>query len=101
MVLEAGYPNTTGFRKVVKMSVMIKKKAGMLDADFIAHYNSVHAQMAAPVVHKHGAISYSLVRLLASRVPRCPVRRRHAGAIAQHHCRVTDAADCPASGACK
>jgi len=62
MVLEAGYPNTTGFRKVVKMSVMIKKKAGMPDADFVAHYNGVHAQMAAPVVRKHGAISYSLVR---------------------------------------
>ncbi|TKA72584.1 hypothetical protein B0A49_03437 [Cryomyces minteri] len=35
MVLDAGYPNTTGFRKVVKATIMIKKKEGMLDADFI------------------------------------------------------------------
>jgi len=63
MVLEAGYPNTTGFRKVVKVTVMIKKKEGMSDEDFINHYNNVHAQMAAPVVQRAGAISYSLVIL--------------------------------------
>lgn len=63
MVLEAGYPNTTGFRKVVKVTVMIKKKEGMSDQDFINHYNNVHAQMAAPVVQRAGAISYSLVIL--------------------------------------
>ncbi len=61
MVLNAGYPNTSGFRKVVKMTVMIRKKEGMSDADFIKHYNGVHAQMAAPVVEKHKAISYTLV----------------------------------------
>jgi len=61
MVLAPGYPNTTGFRKVVKMSVFIRKKAGMSDADFIAYYNGVHAQKAAPVVLKHGVLSYSLV----------------------------------------
>ncbi|KAF2816320.1 uncharacterized protein BDZ99DRAFT_375467 [Mytilinidion resinicola] len=60
MVLEAGYPNTTGFRKVVKVTILIKKKEGMSDEDFINHYNNVHAQRAAPVVQRAGAISYSL-----------------------------------------
>ena len=41
--------------------IMIKKKDGMSDADFIEHYNGVHAQMAVPFVQKYGAISYSLV----------------------------------------
>ena len=62
MVLEAGYPGTTGFRKVVKVSVFVKKKAGMSDADFIHHYNKKHAEMAATVLMKHNVLSYSLVR---------------------------------------
>jgi EthD domain len=60
MVLEAGYPGTTGFRRVVKASIFVKRKPGMSDLDFINHYNSVHAQMAAPVLLKHNCISYSL-----------------------------------------
>ncbi|KAJ9629335.1 hypothetical protein H2203_001708 [Taxawa tesnikishii (nom. ined.)] len=60
MVLEAGYPNTTGFRKVVKATILIKKKAGLSDADFIEHYNHKHAQMAAPVLEKHNCLTYSL-----------------------------------------
>jgi hypothetical protein len=64
MVLEAGYPGTTGFRKVVKVTVMVKKKEGISDDDFIKHYNQQHAQMAAPVLQKHKIISYSLVCLL-------------------------------------
>lgn len=32
---EAGYPNTTGFRKVVKATIMVKKKEAMSDEDFI------------------------------------------------------------------
>ena len=32
---EAGYPGTTGFRKVVKATIMVKKKDGMSDEDFI------------------------------------------------------------------
>jgi hypothetical protein len=32
---EAGYPSTTGFRKVVKVTIMVKKKEGMSDQDFI------------------------------------------------------------------
>jgi len=35
-VLEAGYPNTTGFRKVVKATILVKKKPGLSDADFIS-----------------------------------------------------------------
>jgi hypothetical protein len=58
---EAGYPNTTGFRKVVKATIMIKKKEGMSDEDFIIHYNNVHAQRALPILQRHGIISYSLV----------------------------------------
>ena len=85
MVLEAGYPGTTGFRKVVKatgifsqflcrcplaqtwnsqatnISVLVKKKEGISDEDFIQHYNHVHARMAAPVLQKHKIIHYSLV----------------------------------------
>lgn len=61
MVLEAGYPNTIGFRKVVKATILVKKKPGLSDADFIAHYNHKHAQLAAPVLEKHGVITYSLV----------------------------------------
>lgn len=63
MVLEAGYPGTTGFRKVVKVTVMVKKKDGISDDDFIKHYNGVHAQLAAPVLLRHQIISYSLVGL--------------------------------------
>ena len=66
MVLEAGYANTTGFRKVVKATILVKKKPGMSDEDFIQHYNHKHAQMAAPVLEKHNCITYSLVRLLIS-----------------------------------
>ncbi|KAK3667250.1 hypothetical protein LTR22_001766 [Elasticomyces elasticus] len=60
MVLEAGYPNTTGFRKVVKATILVKKKPGMSDADFIEHYNHKHAQMAAPVLERHN--TYCLQR---------------------------------------
>ncbi|KAK8203558.1 hypothetical protein M8818_005205 [Zalaria obscura] len=60
MVLEAGYPNTTGFRKVVKATILVKKKPDLSDAAFIEHYNHKHAQMAAPVLEKHGIITYSL-----------------------------------------
>jgi hypothetical protein len=63
MVLEAGYPGTTGFRKVVKVTVFIKKKDGMSDQDFIQHYNTRHAQMAATVLLRHKIITYSLVGL--------------------------------------
>ena len=63
MVLEAGYPGTSGFRKVVKATILVKKKPGMSDEDFIEHYNHKHAQMAAPVLEKHKIITYSLVCL--------------------------------------
>ncbi|KAF2113787.1 EthD domain-containing protein [Lophiotrema nucula] len=57
---EPGYPGTTGFRKVVKATILIKKKDGMSDEDFIAHYNNVHAQRAVPILQRHGIIGYSL-----------------------------------------
>ncbi|ORX97183.1 EthD domain-domain-containing protein [Clohesyomyces aquaticus] len=57
---EAGYPNTTGFRKVVKVTILIKKKEGMSDEAFIEHYNNVHAKRAVPIVQRHGVISYGL-----------------------------------------
>jgi hypothetical protein len=60
MVLEAGYPGTSGFRKVVKATILVKKKAGMSDMDFVDHYNHKHAQMAATVLQKHNVLSYSL-----------------------------------------
>jgi len=66
MVLEAGYPLTTGFRKVVKATILVRKKPGMSDEAFIEHYNQVHAQMAAPVLQKHNVITYSLVGLTHS-----------------------------------
>jgi hypothetical protein len=47
MVLEAGYPNTTGFRKVTKATVLVKKKEGMSDQDFMDHYIKVHAKVRA------------------------------------------------------
>jgi len=63
MVLEAGYPLPAGrgFRKVVKATILIKKKPSISDEDFIEHYNHVHAQMAAPVLVKHNVLTYSLV----------------------------------------
>ena len=61
MVLEAGYPSTTGFRKVVKATILVKKKPGLSDAAFIEHYNHKHAELAAPVLEKHNVITYSLV----------------------------------------
>lgn len=62
MVLAAGYPNTTGFRKVTKATIMVKKKDGISDQAFVDHYTKHHAEMAAPVLLKHKIISYSLVR---------------------------------------
>jgi hypothetical protein len=58
---EAGYPGTTGFRKVVKATIFIKKKDSMSDNDFIAYYNTQHAQRAVPILQRHNIISYSLV----------------------------------------
>jgi hypothetical protein len=60
---QAGYANTTGFRKVVKTTIYIKKKEGMSDEDFINYYNTKHAQGAVPILQRHGIISYSLVFL--------------------------------------
>jgi hypothetical protein len=60
---QAGYPNTTGFRKVVKATVYVKKKEGMSDEDFIEYYNTKHAQSAVPILQRHGIISYSLVNI--------------------------------------
>ncbi|KAL6704526.1 hypothetical protein ACN47E_008155 [Coniothyrium glycines] len=57
---QAGYPGTTGFRKVVKATIYIKKKHGMSDEDFIDYYNTTHAQRAVPILQRHGIISYSL-----------------------------------------
>ncbi|KAF2826623.1 hypothetical protein CC86DRAFT_291911 [Ophiobolus disseminans] len=57
---EAGYPKTLGFRKVVKATIYVKKKEGMSDEDFIDYYNTKHAQRAAPILQRHGIISYSL-----------------------------------------
>ncbi|KAF2652614.1 hypothetical protein K491DRAFT_695413 [Lophiostoma macrostomum CBS 122681] len=57
---QAGYPNTTGFRKVVKATILVKKKEGMSDEAFVEHYNKVHAQRAVPILQRHGIISYSL-----------------------------------------
>jgi hypothetical protein len=51
---QAGYPNTAGFRKVVKATIYIKKKQGMSDADFVDYYNNNHAQRALPVLQRHG-----------------------------------------------
>ena len=63
MVFEAGYPHASGssWRKVVKCSIMVKKKQGMSDDDFIQYYNHHHAQRAAPILQRHGILSYSLV----------------------------------------
>ncbi|PVI04298.1 hypothetical protein DM02DRAFT_611561 [Periconia macrospinosa] len=57
---QAGYPDTSGFRKVVKASIMVKKKQGLSDAQFIDYYNNHHAQKAVPLLLRHGIISYSL-----------------------------------------
>ncbi|KAM3417570.1 hypothetical protein BST61_g5806 [Cercospora zeina] len=65
MVLEAGYPNTTGFRKVTKVTILVKKKPDMSDADFVEHYNHKHAQMAADVLLKHKILTYSLTYCLS------------------------------------
>lgn len=59
----AGYasPSGAGFRKVVKCTIMIKKKVGMSDEDFVAYYNTRHARMATEVVLRYRPITYSLV----------------------------------------
>lgn len=62
MVLEAGYPGTTGFRKVVKATVLVKKRPDISDEAFMDHYINKHAQAAAPVLLKHKIMNYSLVR---------------------------------------
>ena len=66
---EAGYAHTTGFRKVVKATIYIKKKECMSDADFIDYYNNNHAQRAVPILQRHGIISYSLVKSPACHAP--------------------------------
>lgn len=62
---QAGYSGTTGFRKVVKATIYVKKKEGMSDEEFIGYYNLRHAQSAVPILQRHGIISYSLVILPA------------------------------------
>lgn len=69
MVLEAGYPNTTGFRKVTKATILVKKKDGISDHAFVEHYTRHHAEMAAAVLLKHKIITYSLVRRRAGAWP--------------------------------
>lgn len=69
MVLAAGYPHTTGFRKVTKATIMVKKKAGISDQAFVDHYTKHHAELAAPVLLKHRIITYSLVRPRAGALP--------------------------------
>lgn len=59
--LSAGYLGSTGFRKVVKCTILIKKKDGMSDEDFVEYYNNKHAQMATDVILRHQPIAYSLV----------------------------------------
>ncbi len=61
----AGYASTAGagFRKVVKCTIMIKKKAGMSDEDFVTYYNTRHARMATEVISRYRPITYSLVSL--------------------------------------
>jgi hypothetical protein len=76
MVLEAGYKGTTGFRKVVKATILVKKKPGMTDEAFVEHYNHSHAQMAAPVLERHNCISYSLVKLPQPFQPSLPAVQR-------------------------
>jgi hypothetical protein len=79
---QAGYPNTTGFRKVVKATIYIKKKDGMSDEDFVEYYNTKHAQSAVPILQRHEIIRYSLVMLLLNVVKHsfsvllCNVSRR-------------------------
>jgi hypothetical protein len=62
--VQTTHTKTTGFRKVVKATILVRKKPGMSDEAFIEHYNHVHAQMAAPVLQKHNVITYSLVGYL-------------------------------------
>ncbi|QIX01583.1 hypothetical protein AMS68_007100 [Peltaster fructicola] len=66
MVLEAGYRDASGpgWRKIVKATILVKKKPGMSDEAFVEHYNQKHAQMAAPVLLRHNIISYSLTYCL-------------------------------------
>ncbi|KAI9654807.1 MAG: hypothetical protein M1821_005801 [Bathelium mastoideum] len=61
MVLEAGYPNTKGFRKVTKVTVLIKKKEGMSDEDFMDHYNNIHARMADMLHGKANLLPYDAI----------------------------------------
>ena len=59
--LSAGYAGTSGFRQVVKCTILIKKKEGMSDEDFVEYYNTKHAKMATDVILRHSPITYSLV----------------------------------------
>ena len=59
------YPSANNMRKIVKATILIKKKPGLSDADFVTHYNNHHAQLAAPVLLKHNIISYTLTYQLA------------------------------------
>ena len=61
--LSAGYAGTSGFRQVVKCTILIKKKEGMSDEDFVEYYNTKHAKMATDVIIRHDPITYSLVIL--------------------------------------
>lgn len=62
MVLAPGYTfsSASGMRKVVKATILIKKKPGLSDEDFVTHYNTSHAQAAAPILLRHNIISYTL-----------------------------------------
>jgi hypothetical protein len=66
---QAGYVTTTGFRKVIKATIYVKKKDGMSDEDFVEYYNTKHAQSTVPILQRHGIISYNLVCFRSFHLP--------------------------------
>lgn len=79
MVLQPGYPtllspsptpknpnpitlnHPENFRRVTKATILVKKKEGLSDEEFVKHYCDVHAQMARSVLERHGCEGYSIV----------------------------------------
>lgn len=65
---EAGYPNTSGFRKVVKATIMVKKKDGMSDDDFVQVTRSQLHEQANPGITRS---STTTITMHSARFPYC------------------------------
>lgn len=53
--------------KLLKVSIMLRRKKGLSEEEFHKHYREIHGNLAAPWLKRYGIVKYNQVR--ASRYP--------------------------------